>query len=326
MKKKYIYIVAIVFVFILGLNIITVNALTISPPLMEIDANPGEAVKQTIKIIADADTEGIFYPSVSNFAARGEEGEPGFLESEETKSYSMADWIEIDRSPIVLKKNKRAEISFVIRVPDNAEPGGHYGVIFFSTQNPTFEKSQTAIGVIGKLGSLILVKVAGELKEEGHLLDFDTTNNKTFYNRLPIEFTARFENTGNIHLKPQGEIKISNFFGKEIGKVSVNDKGGNVLPESIRKFKSVWGNKDGIFKKGSGFFEELKKEKNNFSFGRYKAELILVGFEGGTKSIWVFPWRLLLVYLIVIVLVVILFTQFIKSYNRRIVARYGNRK
>lgn len=327
---KKIFIIAFFIIFSLGLSIITVaNALTISPPVMEIDANPGEIIKKQIKIFVEVEAEGIYYPSVANFIARGEEGESGFLEqekAEEAKGYSLANWIEIDKTPIGLKKNERAEISFIIKVPKDAEPGGHYGVIFLSTQPPALEKEQVAIGVTGKLGSLILVRVAGEIKEQGNLLEFNTADKKNSYNRLPIEFITRFENTGNVHLKPQGEIKISNIFGKTIAKVSVNEKGGNVLPESIRKFKSIWEKKDTVFEKGKGFFAELKKEKDNFAFGKYKAELILVGFDGGIKSFWIFPWRIVLVSLIVLIVLIIVLGVLIKLYNKRLIQKYQSKK
>ncbi|MBU1663341.1 DUF916 domain-containing protein [Patescibacteria group bacterium] len=323
---KHLFIFTISLALALCLYITTVNALTISPPLIEIDANPGEVVKKTIKIITDANTQGIYYPSVANFTARGEEGEPRFLEQseqEEVKSYALADWIEIDQSPVGLKKNEKAEVSFTVKVPDNAEPGGHYGVIFFSTQPPTFEQGQTAIGVVGKLGSLILVRVAGDIKEQGNLLEFGASN--TIYNRLPIEFTTRFGNTGNVHLKPQGEIKIFNIFGKTVAKISVNEKAGNVLPESIRKFKSTWEKKESISAKGKGFFAELKNEKNNFAFGKYKAELVLVGFKGGVKNIWVFPWRILLASIIILAFVVFVLRLLVKGYNKKIIRKYSGK-
>lgn len=321
---KRIFVTAIFLSLVLVFGILSANALTISPPLIEIDANPGEVVRQTIKIVSDTDTEGVYYPSVADFTARGEEGEPDFLEPGETKGYVLAQWIEIDRSPVVLKKGGRAEIPFAIKVPENAEPGGHYGVVFFSTQPPVLEEERTAIGVVGKLGSLILVRIAGDIREEGRLLEFGVA--KGFYNRLPIEFTTRFENTGNVHLKPQGEIQISNMLGKTTAKVSMNEKGGNVLPESIRRFKSVWEKKEGVLEKGEGFFTELKKEKDNFGFGRYKAELILAGFEGGMSSFWVFPWRLLSVSLIFIAILIVSASRLMKIYNKRLIQKYQTKK
>lgn len=320
--------VALVAIFI---PFISVKALTISPPLMEIDANPGEVIKKVIKVsfgTEETETKDLYYASVANFTARGEEGEPGFLEPEEPdeiRPYSLASWIEIETAPFALKKNETKEIPFTIRVPQEAEPGGHYGVIFFSTQPLVMEREQIAIGVIGKIGSLILLRVAGEIIEEGRLIEFDTVDKKSLYNRLPIDFMFRFENTGNVHLKPQGAIRITNLFGKRVIDVLVNEKGGNVLPVSIRKFTSSWEKKDTVLAKDKGFFAELKNEKNNFALGRYKAELILSGFEGGIKNFWVIPWRFLLVSLIVLIAIIVLLAFLVRTYNRWLISRHQGR-
>lgn len=300
----------------------TVSALTISPPLMEIDVNRGEVINKEIKIISESNTDEIYYPTTADFTARGEEGEPGFLDSKETNSYSLASWIEIDDTPIGLKKNERKKIPFTIKIPSNAEPGGHYGVIFFSTQPPTLKQGQTAIGVTGKIGSLILVRVAGDIKEEGRLAEFNTANKNKFFNHLPIEFITRFENTGNVHLKPQGEIKITNIFGKKMTQILVNDKGGNVLPNSIRKFKSVWEKMQGSTIQNKGFFAELKNEKNNFAFGRYKAELKLINYGKQVKTVWIIPWRILLILIIILAFVIFILRLLVKGYNQRVIRKY----
>lgn len=91
-----------------------------------------------------------------------------------------------------------------------------------------------------------------------------------------------------MHLKPQGEITIINFLNKQVGKTFVNNQGVNVLPQSIRKFVSKWLISKSIVLPGKGFFTELKNEKNNFALGKYKAELKLVNYEGGVKTIWIF--------------------------------------
>lgn len=322
--KQLITITTISLALVMGIT--AANALTISPPLMEIDAKPGEVINETIKVIGETEDAGLFYPSIANFIAQGEEGNPAFLEDEETK-YSLASWIEIDSTAFALEKHERRVVPFTIRVPKNASPGGHYGVIFFSTQQPPVAGEQrTALGVTGKLGSLILVRVAGDIKEEGRIVEFDTVDKKKFYNRLPIDFITRFENTGNVHLKPQGEIKIENFFGKQTEKLSINEERRNVLPESIRKFSAAWEKEETAPAKKADFLAELEKEKKNFALGRYKAILTLGEYGESVKNIWIIPWRLLSVCLVGLVLILLMSWKLIGKYNRWIAKRYQAKK
>ena len=250
---------------------------------------------------------------------------PKFLTPEE-KEGDLADWIEIEQGPITILPLEQKIIPFTINVPTWADPGGHYAGIFFGTQPPE-EKQGTAVGVTGKLGGLVLLRVSGEIEEVGRLVEFYLKDNKKFYENLPINFVIVFENSGNIHLKPQGEILIKNLLGITSDVVDINKPeigtGGNVLPGSIRHFESAW-IKTSFEILPQGFLEKLKFEKDNFAFGRYKGDLVLEYGTQGKKAeaslmFWVFPWRLILVTILGIALLIYLIIVVIRKYNRWVI-------
>jgi hypothetical protein len=303
-------------------------ALTISPPKIELLANPGQKVEDEIKLFNETDSELTIYTSTANFIAKeGEEGVPKFLTPEE-KEGDLADWIEIEEGPITILPLEQKVIPITINIPTWADPGGHYAGIFFGTQSPG-EKEGTVVGVTGKLGGLILLRVSGDIEEEGKLVSFDLKDSKTFYEHLPIDFVIVFENLGNVHLKPQGEILIKNLLGRTSDIVDINKPeigtGKNVLPESVRRFESSW-IKSSFEIFPQGFLEKLKFEKDNFAFGRYKGDLILeYGTQGkkATDSVvfWVFPWHLILVTILGTGLLVCLMIVGIRRYNRWIIKK-----
>lgn len=306
-----------------------VFALTISPPVMELESNPGQEVNEIIKLFNETDSQVVVYPTLANFKAVGEEGQPGFLEPTEITDYSLAAWIEIDKDPIQLAQGERKEIPFTVNVPLEAEPGGHYGAIFFGTQPPQSAEERTVIGVAGQIGSLVLLRVAGEIREEGQLLEFGIKDGKKYFTFLPVDFYWRFENLGNVHLKPQGEILIKNLFGGISARIDVNKPkigtSGNVLPETIRHFEDSWvGRENQDY--GQGFWERLKQEKENFAFGRYRADLTLdYGTQGkkvqASVVFWVFPWHLMLVFGLGFVILISLLIIGIKRYNQWIIRK-----
>ena len=59
-------------------------------------------------------------------------------------------------------------------------------------------------------------------------------------NRLPVLFETRFKNSGNVHLKPSGDIVIKNVFGRIAGVTPLNPRGSSVLSNSIRRTESEW--------------------------------------------------------------------------------------
>jgi len=286
-----------VFVFYLLIPLSTARAqiagegLTISPPLFELNLKEGETSKQTIKITNPTKNLMEVYPVVMNFKASGESGEPAFYPAtSEEEKFSLAKWITFNQTKIALTPEQVVEFNYKINVPTDAEPGGHYGVVFFATEPPQLEKDISQVAIASMVGSLILGKTPGEIIEKGVLEEFIAGR---FYFKKPIKFTTRIKNTGNIHFKPQGEITIKNWRGKIVDKVAVNSAKGNVLPDSTRKFEESW------------------MPQKWYTIGRFKADLKLAYGESsqnlsGHLVFWLIPWWLIAFLAIVVIAIIFL--------------------
>jgi len=302
----------------------SVFALTVSPPVVELGGNPGQEVKSVIRLFNETDQTVNIWTSTADFGAKkGEEGEPVFYEPTE-KENDLSKWIKIIPGPINIPSLSWQSIPFSVKIPENADPGGHYAAIFFGNQ-PS-EKSK-AVGIVSKVGSLVLLRVTGDVYEEGKLLNFSLKDKKKFFEFLPVTFEIRFQNSGNVHLKPQGEIVITDMVGRVEGKVPVNKvrSGGNVLPNSIRKYESAWVKKE-YKEPPSTFWGKVLAEKNNFALGKYRASLTLeYGLNPkkayGVLYFWVFPWHLILVSVVGFIILILLLYFGIKKYNKWIVEK-----
>ncbi len=309
----------------------SILALTISPPIYELGAFPGQEIVTGLKIYNETEESKTFYFESQNFRAKENEGgEPVFASGDEKGG--LASWVEFPFESMTLKPGEKGKIDFKIKVPKNADPGGHYAVIFLSSSLST--GGGGAVGVASKIGALVLLRVEGDVREEGKLAEFSLKDKKTFYEHLPIDFLVRVENTGTVHIKPAGKIKIKNLLGQTKDEILVNiaiqpngeeEPVGNILPQSIRRFENSW-------KKGekteapNGFFEKVKYEKDNFALGRYKADLSLEYGKDkkviyGSLIFWVLPWHLLLVVVAIGIILIILIIFAIKKYNQWIIKK-----
>jgi len=246
----------------------------VSPPLTEKSADAGTTITGTIKVTnSNAASALAINVTTEDFVAKGEEGQQTFVDPEtNTGKFSLAKWIEVEQS-FTVAANESKQVPYSITVPSGAEPGGHYGVIFFS---PSVVSGTAAGGVtaIPKVGALMLVTVPGDITYSGRIIEFATkklfidSNNK-------VGLLTRFENTGSAHVKPTGNIEIKNILGKSVGTLAVNEKLGNVLPNSIRKFDNEW--------------------VKNHGFGLYNADVALTYADGKTAtaklSFWIIPWK-----------------------------------
>ena len=327
--------IAVLAGLILALNVF---ALTLSPPLYEIGAMPGQTLKTGLKVFNETDKAGSFYFEAQNFTAEGEEGDPYFVT--EIDKEGLASWIELP-DLIYLEPGELKQVEFIIKVPENADPGGHYAAIFLSTSPPSAEGAG-AVGVAAKIGSLVLLRIGGEIIEQGKLIEFGLADGKRLFEHLPIDFLVRIENLGTVHIKPAGTIEIRNIFGIKTEEIKVNIAKmpdgkerpvGNILPESVRKFESSWqaglpaGQAGEAENQPETFWQKVKLEKENLALGRYEAKLNLdYGAENDKKitavlSFWVFPWHLILVSFIVLVLALALLVFTVRGYNRWIIKK-----
>ena len=106
----------------------------VSSPIYEYTIAAGKVQQDIIKIKNVGASEQTYYPEVLDFKSDDKSGTPIFLNKGETNgTYSLSSWVSISSSPIKLAANESAALNFNITVPANAEPGGHYEGILFST-------------------------------------------------------------------------------------------------------------------------------------------------------------------------------------------------
>jgi hypothetical protein len=279
----------------------------------------------------ESEGNSVYYSSYSNFEASSDTGSPSFVEPKDDIGTWMSTTASID-----LKAKESKIIKFSIEIPKDAEPGGHFGSIFWGT-SPNTPGSGVAVG--SKTGVLVLLSVNGDVKEAGGLVDFNTKDNKIFYNTLPVSFTYRFKNDGGDRIKPVGKIVMHDLFYIPEDKIDANPGGGNILPSSTRRFNIDWVKNprahdymapSGVFGK---FFDQALYQWNNYAFGPYFAKLsLLYGTDAiranDTVFFFVFPWQLLVCLALIIFIVWWGGKRLLRRYNRHIIqkARLGMNK
>ncbi len=298
------------------------KALTISPPTIDHQLNPGDTVLEVIKVFNEDDKPITVFPLVENFTAGTEEkGQPQFYPAEEDKDgTALAKWITVDTQPLTIQPMERTNLQLAINVPKDAQPGGHYGAVLLSTTPP---EERTGVGVASQLATLILIRVSGDVKEIGSLAEFGYAHPQVWYNYRPVDFFIRFENSGNTHLRPVGNLFIKDMFGRQVASIPVNTPDyQSVLPNSIRRFDFGW--QGGPVAASDG---ELAKEWQGFGFGKYKATLVL-NYGNEQKlivderefSIW--PWRILTIAGAGLLVLILLILVLGRLYNKSIIAKY----
>jgi hypothetical protein len=207
--------------------------LSVSPPTFELTANPGDFLFNTIRVDNLSDVPISVIVDKRNFTAMGEEGAVSLMEGE-NQTYTLASWISVTPTQATIPAKRSVTFNYDINVPLNAEPGGHFGSIVFVSGGQT--PGETGAAVSQELGALLLLKVAGNIREEGQVASFEA--DKGFWEFGPVTFSTRVKNEGNVHFRTLGYITIRNMFGTEIERIEIEPR--NVLPEATRRLSSEW--------------------------------------------------------------------------------------
>jgi len=318
-SRWWIFLAVLVAVFVF-VKASPAQAITLIPPTLEFNLDPGKPYATVVKLFNEEERTLTLNAAVKNFGPQGETGLPAYELNEPVQGFSS--WIQLPDGDLTIEPGERIEVPVSVNPPDNAEPGGHYAAVFFTEKPKTDDKAQVGIGK--GIGILLLAKVSGEVVEQGGILEFSTL--KETYANLPVEFLIRFQNTGNVHLRPTGTVTITSMFGKVIDTIQINQTKGATLPDSIRKYDGVW-QKQGGKTFGSGFFNAYRNEMSNFAFGKYTANLTMAATGLTTvqdmKSVtfWVIPWHVIIVDGIAVIIIIILIVLLIRWYNRWLINR-----
>jgi len=324
-KKISLRFIASIALIILGYST-TASAMTITPVRYEVKGNPGETLVQKMTIINEDSIPVTYYSSFTNFEAQGETGSASFVAPKD----DIGTWIKTIDS-VTLSPGEQKTVDFTINIPMNAEPGGHFGVVFWGT-SPENGADGKQLSVSAKTGLLVLLSVNGYVKEGGGLLDFITKDNQFWYNTLPVSFVYRFKNDGGDRVKPVGKIRISNTLFIPTKRFDANPVNGNILPASTRKFTTDWVisplPKDELFPTGvfKSFVCKVVYQWKNFAVGLYSAHLnITYGSSGQvakkTVFFFVFPWQLLICLAILFIFVFFSGKKLVVSYNNYIIKK-----
>lgn len=286
MKRNALILILIIGGVFIAQTVLAQASIGISPLIFEITASPGEVIENYVKVYnPSTDTSIGIKMQVEDIAPTGEAGHV-IVEPAETETYSIARWIQSEPEEFDLAPREEKFVKFTILVPDNAEPGGHYGTVLAGTRTIA-GPGATGAAIVQRVGALVLITVPGVMREELVIKDFSTL---PYLEKGPIPFIIRFENTGTVHVRPAGYVTVTNWLGQKVGDAEFLPQ--NVLPGAVRKF-------------------ETSLDKKWLLAGKYTATLTgsyglsNIPFTPTVITFWAFPWKVGFGIFLVVILMVL---------------------
>ena len=292
----------------------TGQALEIAPPLITLTANPGQTIKTTIQLRDITSGSLAVTNEIDDFLAAGEDGTPKIITGNDSNNpFQLKKWIT-PLPAFILKPNQIENLPISINIPRNASPGGHYGVIRFSGIPPQL-KGQ-GVSLSASIGSLVLLTVNGHIVHKLSVNEFTTANLKNqvgkVFQSAPLNFIVKLKDSGNIQEEPEGQILITDMFGKPVASSDINVPPRNVLPDSIREFTGVL-NRTNL---GSRRLFGLYHAKLQTRYGEGYGQIVTA-----ETTFWVIPYELIAVIIILLLIAFFAIRYALQRYKRKLLGQ-----
>lgn len=288
-KRYVIFLLFLPFAFLLlslsQVHAQTTRAFIVIPPKLELIAKPGEVIQDVIRIQNQTDEETTLSVNMSDFIVRDMRGTPELVDPATAGNWALSQWLSFSPQSLTIPPGMQGSVSVIISVPDDVLPGGRYATIYFSYPG-TIEEGQTITGVATEIRSLVLLRIAGPISEEAIVRRFQAPRFSEFG---PIKLVTEIANLGNYHIRPIGAISVKNVLGKTVATMNLEER--NIFPGSSQEYTNTW--------------------EQKWLFGRFKATLTTVYGEQklpltATIFFWVWPWKITLAIVGIIILIVLL--------------------
>ena len=271
------------------------RTITVTPPTVSVTGNPGYKTEGTMGVINDSDAPITFRAEMHDFIVQDTSGTPQILPPNTfMKTFSAAAWMGVSPQTFTILPKKRQNLNYFIQIPITARPGGHYAAVVFVPVDQNTAQNSGAI-VSGQVGTLFSIAVNGKINENATVTKF-TANGLQEYG--PVNILSQIKNNGDLHIRPQGNLTVSDLLGR---KTVLPLKENNIFPGAARDYSNEF---------GSGLM-----------LGRFKVELLAsYGVNNNlplmtTIYFWVFPWKVTVILVLVIVALVLGAMYFKKRKN-----------
>ncbi len=310
--------------------------ITLSPTYFDLTANPGDTISNIIRVRANGTSAIPLHIVVKKLGA----DQNGNLTIQDITDDS-ANWITFPKTQITAIAQDWTEVPFTIKIPKTAGFGYYYAISFVAGSNQT---ANAKVAGAGAVPVLLTVNRPGAAVN-GQLVRFSTDHYINEY--LPINFTSVIKSTGNIELKPHGDIFIRGIGESEIGTIDVNLSQGIIIPGTNRTFNSSWDDgfvvREPVIEDGRPLTDARGNTITHLVFhwdkltsiriGKYTANLIMVYDNGqkdvlieGTTTFWVLPYKIIGGAIILIVALILLIRFLLKWYVKKEIKKTSRRR
>jgi hypothetical protein len=272
--------------------------LHISPVRTQLRLNQGESSSFIIAVTNNASTPVSGRVKVVDFLVQDKSGRPTLYETPSALStrFSASSWTRVTPEELTIPPKEKAELIATLTVPIHALAGERYAAILFEDNATDVEstvQNTTNVSIIGRVGSIVSVRINGETKENLIITKFDIP---WMSEHGPIQLTAEILNRSTVSISPLAAVQLTDLFGRHVETDTLEPY--SIFPEATREYKTTLGHK--------------------WMIGRFKVDIdASYGEQGQTVSrslyVWVLPWKVIITLLLLLLILYLGIRSYFKA-------------
>jgi hypothetical protein len=247
-------------------------SLALDQTVFSLSGKPGEEKSLEINISNLLDKKQLISLAINDLTL--EENNRLSLLVAQNDLFGMKDWILADEQKWIFEPKETKKITLKVKVPKDATVGSHYAGIFFRALPEIQGENFQTVLVGAQIGAYVLLNVDGEVVGGGKINSFQAP----VVARAQTDLKVEFENTGNIHYIPHGEIDVKNLLSQKTEKIELEKH--FVFPGKKYTFENNWqaGSVWGIYSARAYFVDGNKMGhfSRRWIFGKYSFVWLVV--------------------------------------------------
>lgn len=207
------------------------ESITLSPVSKRYEIAAGAVREDKLTIINDGEVDFDFTVYTRPYSVTDENYTPDFTKT--AQNTNIYQWVQFPQAKFHLKAGASIEVPYIVRVPQAAKPGGHYGVIFAETQ-PSGKVEGSGVVRKKRVGSILYATVKGQTTRKGAL---QSVSVPFWQAGSPLKVVSRITNEGNTDFVDTTTYRIKDIFGNVKSETKSEYP---ILPQTIRRISHEW--------------------------------------------------------------------------------------
>jgi hypothetical protein len=268
----------------------------LEPAKVELTVAPGDITETELRMVNRTEETLNFTIDIEDTKGSDDASRSVILLGDEEGPYPLRAMVRPEINSFTLKSQEEIRLPVTILIPEDIEPGGHYGSVLFESSSAG--DTNTGSRTVSRLGALFFVRVEGEVEEEGTLERFRVKDGPIFFGGDQLMFEFTYRNSGSVHLNPYGMITVKNMIGASVAELEVLPYFS--MPQSLRARELTWEHGP-LF----GFYSATLEQNRGYD------DLI----DTETVHFVVLPWKIIAIALIVIIALILLGKWFTTTFE-----------